>query len=158
MSEYPFEERSRYSRTLVEGVASAALLILLALSLFEPFYLRIFSFDRTKLAAFHDALPYRRMVGLPAFAAEIRARTAEGEAIAVWTPATAWDGYGQLFHRFSFLLYDRRVLPILLPGDVARTRTLAEADAVVAWRGAPALAGFAPVWSSADGVLYRKIR
>jgi len=158
MSEPPIEERSRYSRTLRDGVVSAALLILMALSLFEPLYLRIFTFDRKNMAAYHEALPYRRMAGLPLFAAEIRARTREGEAIALLSPETAWNGYDHLFHRTSFLLYDRRVLPILLPGDAIRRRSLEEASAVAAWRGAPALAGFAPIWSSGDGVLYRRIR
>ena len=159
MSEDPRERRHGSRRTLLEGAAAAVLLVGLAVSTFEALYVRIFSFDRQKMGAFHESLASRGLDGFHPLLDAVRLSTKPGERIALWVPQQGWnEGYGRAFHRASFHLYDRKMLPLTLPSGRRNRQTLKEAEWLVAWRGAPVVEGFAPVWSSPEGVFYRKLR
>ena len=131
-------------------IASVVALAMIVIGGFEPFYLRIFTVDGASMRAAFTELPYRKMPGLRQLLIGADARTPPGARIAICVPFTEWDGgYGYAYYRASYLLPGKQVVPIDHAGD---------ADFVVCWHVRPAIAGFAPVWQNADGVLLRRAR
>lgn len=72
----------------------------------------------------------------PRFLAEVRARTHDGDSIALVFPRTSWyGGYSYAYFRASYLLASREVLPVIaesdrpLPQNVQRAQWLAVIDA-----------------------------
>src|SRR5437660_928583 len=60
--------------------------VAIAAAAFQPFYLRIYTTNRAGLAAALTELPYRKLPGMRQFILEVRARTRDGDAIAIAAP------------------------------------------------------------------------
>jgi len=134
----------------------------IAIGAFEPFYLRIFTLDRTRQAALLTELPYRKLPGLRQFLLDVRARTQKGAVIAMFAPLTRtreWEGgYDYLYGRALYPLAGRRVVPLLDPENRFQPQNLAEADYVAAYHAGPQIEGFVEVWRGPSGVLLRRAR
>lgn len=142
-------------------VLAWAIAIAIAAGAFEPFFLRIFFIDRARFGAMLAALPYQKLPGSRRFLLDVRARTHEGDAIAIAAPlqrASRWEGgYDYLYARAPYLLAGRRVIPLLDAGNRQLTENLRLATYVAAYRCDPVLPGFVVVWRSPDGELLRRV-
>lgn len=146
----------------------------IAAGAFEPFYLRIFTTNRAQLGAMLADLPYRKMPGMKPFLLEVRARTADGDAVALAAPfpptarpgggddsvvkTTREGAYDYLYNRASYLLAGRRLVPLPDPGGHPFPRELQNAKFIAAYRCDPAVPGFAVVWRGRDGELLRRLQ
>jgi hypothetical protein len=147
--------------------------VAIAAGAFEPFYLRIFTTDRARFGAMLAGLPYRKMPGMRQFLLDVRARTNDGDAVAIAAPfprtvrsgggddhvvtATREGGYDYIYNRACYLLAGRRVVPLPAPGDPALPRDLRNAAFIAAYRCDPAVPGFVVVWRGPDGELLRRM-
>lgn len=142
-------------RRLLAQVVFISMLV----GLFEPYYWKMFTVDRPRLSAWLTELSYSRMPGYRSFLEEVRARTDEGETIAIWVPMRQWfGGYGYAFCRAQYLLAGRKPIPLLGRDDRPLVESLRQAEWVAAWHGAPAIEGFTVVWRDANGTLLRRSR
>ena len=113
--------------------------LVIAAGAFEPFYLRIFTMDRAQFRASMTELPYRKLPGLRTLLVETRARTNDGDTIAIFTPFSWEQGYEYAYARSLYTLAGRNVV---LAKDVAK------AQWICAYGGAPQVPGFTVVWRS----------
>jgi hypothetical protein len=145
------------SRLRVPAFLASALI---AATLFEPFYLRIFTADRRQLSATLTELPYRKLPGLRLFLDQIRARTQRGEVIAIYAPfrrSPTWDGgYDYIFERSLYRLAGRNVVPLIDVNNHPQPENLRQATFAAAYRSSPSFSGFAIVWNGRDGILLRR--
>ncbi len=137
------------------------LLVALAIAAgaFQPFYLRIFTLDRQRFAATLVNLPYRKLPGSRQFLLDVRARTQDGDVIALAAPLCRmhWEGdYDYLYARAVYLLSGRRVIPLLDASDRPHPESLGGATYLAAYRCDARAPGFAVIWRSADGELLRR--
>ncbi|HEY2092257.1 MAG TPA: hypothetical protein VGJ81_10225 [Thermoanaerobaculia bacterium] len=138
-------------------VLASAAFVCIAIGAFQPFYWRMFAMDRGAARMALTELPYRRLPGLLRFMTGVRARTRDGERIAVFLPARKWDeGYQYGFTRSTYLLNGRRTVPMIDESDRPLPQNLVQADVVVCFRLDARLPHFRTVWRSADGVLLRR--
>lgn len=141
-------------------VLAWAIAIAIAAGAFEPFYLRIFFIDRARYGAMLAGLPYRKLPGLKEYLLEVRARTQDGDAIAIaslYHRAVRWEGgYDYLYARARYLLAGRTIVPLLDPSNRQLTENLRQATYVAAYRCDPAIPGFVVVWRGPDGELLRR--
>lgn len=126
---------------------------------FQPFYLRFLDPGALGLRRTVAGIVYRKTPGLEAFAAEVRARTRQGDRLAFWCPYREWGGgYKFSFMRAAYLLGGRYLLPLIDERNEFLAATLAEADYVAAWNGEPELPrGYTLVWKGESGSLWRKV-
>jgi len=133
--------------------------LLIALGAFEPFYLRVYRFDRARTRAMLIALPYRKSPSLRPFLQEISKRTDRTDAIAIFAPLRHWeDGYEYVFGHASYVLAGRPVIPLMDMQSRVHPENLAEAKYVAAYGGEPSVPGFVPVWRGDGGVLLQRKR
>ncbi|MEA2166530.1 MAG: hypothetical protein QOK37_4657 [Thermoanaerobaculia bacterium] len=133
----------------------------IAAGAFEPFYVRIFNLDRSRVAAMLTELPYKKLPGLRPFLVSVRAQTKDGDVIALAAPLhrAHWQGgYDYLYARALYLLSGRQVLPLLDPADRPHLENLAKAKYIAGYRCDPQTPGFAVIWRSQDGELLRRIK
>jgi hypothetical protein len=142
--------------------AALAVAIAIAATAFEPFYLRIFMSDRARLSARMTALPYWKLPGMRTFLDGVRARTRDGDAIAIAATLhrqAGWLGsYDYLYERAHYLLAGRNLVPLISIRDQPQPENLARADYIAGYRCQPEVRGFTVVWRSQDGVLLRRQR
>ena len=132
---------------------------LIAIGGFEPFYFRVFGFNRAKTSAMLTELPYQKTPGLRTFYADVRARTKAGDAIAIASPYTTWDGgYEYVYVRSLYTLAGRRIFNLIDPHDRAHPENLQHAEYIAAYRSEPRIPRFATVWRGPDGTLLRRVR
>ena len=112
---------------------------MIAAGAFEPFYVRIFTMDRAQFRASVTELPYRKLPGLRALLVETRARTNDGDTIAIFTPFTWEQGYEYAYARSLYTLAGRHVVLF---------RDVAKAQWICAYGGVPQVEGFKVVWRS----------
>ena len=124
---------------------------------FQAHYWTMFTADRETRAGWLRELPYRRMPGLRDFMLAVRARTANGDRIAVVLPHDDWYAYSYGFFRATYLLAGRRTIPLVAAGG-PRPDNLRHADYVASLRRHANIPGFAPVFTHRDGVLLRRVR
>src|SRR3954452_12334975 len=130
-----------------------AIAIAIAAGAFEPFFLRVFFVDRARFGAMLTGLPYRKLPGSKQFLLEVRARTQDGDAIALAAPLqrARWDGgYDYLYARALNLLAGRHILVLLDPANRQVPENLRRATYVAAYRCEPVLPGFVVVWRGPD--------
>jgi len=136
--------------------------IAIAAAAFQPFYLRIFTMDRARLAASLTELPYHKLPGMRQFMLEVRARTRDGDAVAIASTmrrAPLWTGgYDYLFARARYLLAGRLVVPLVGADNRPQPGNLAMANYIACYRCESAADGFAVIWRSREGVLLRRVR
>lgn len=150
-------KRSPFHRAGLARAAASAILLLLAIGAFEPFYLRMFVADRDVLGRHLVELPYRKLPTLRTFLLDAREQTASGETLVFLAPFDSFEGgYRYAFGRAAYLLAGRRVLPVIGRDDAPLIENLRAADAAVAWK-APPPRGFEPVWVGADGSVSRPL-
>ncbi|HEV2719874.1 MAG TPA: hypothetical protein VG323_07620 [Thermoanaerobaculia bacterium] len=128
------------------GIAVAAAI---AAGAFQPFYFRVFGIPRAALHARLAEAQYAKLPGSRRFLEGVRARTREGEVVAVYAPPVHGDA-GPAYYFYARSLYPlagRRVVT-----------TPAGADCIAAYRSEPRVPGFAVAWRSEDGVLLRRAR
>jgi hypothetical protein len=133
----------------------------IAAGAFEPFYIRIFTLDRSRVASMLTELPYKKLPGVRSFLLGVRARTEDGDAIALAATLHRghWQGgYDYLYARSLYLLSGRHVLPLLDPADQPHPENLSQAKYIAAYRSDPQTPGFALVWRGDDGELLRRIK
>ena len=139
-----------------------AVAVAIAAAAFQPFYLRIYVTDRARLAASLTELPYRKLPRMRQFILEVRARTRDGDAIAIASPlhrAPLWTGgYDYLFARSRYLLGGRLVVPLVGDGDKPQPENLAMATHIACFQCTSAAPGFVEIWRGRDGVLLRRVR
>lgn len=129
-------------------LAAYAVLAMLVIGGFEPYYVRIFTVDAARTRAAMTELPYRKLPGLRRLLVEVDRSTPRGAKIAIALPFRDWEGgYGYGYYRASFLLPGKQVVPLLPPSN------LRFADYVVVWKGRPVIDGFVPLWTTSDGTL-----
>ena len=129
-------------------IASYVVLAMLVIGGFETYYVRVFRLDAARVRASMTELPYRKLPGFRRLILEVDRTTPRGARIAIALPVREWEGgYGYGYYRASFLLPGKQVVPLLPPSN------LRFADYVVVWHGRPAIDGFTPVWTTADGTL-----
>ena len=91
----------------------------------------------------------------PRFLEEVRARTHDGDSIAILVPTRHWDGgYSYAYYRASYFLPGREVLPLVTPQDAIVPQNFRRAGYVAIWRMQPPQGGRV-VWSGSGGVLMR---
>lgn len=104
-------------------------------------------------------MPYRKVPGVRQFLLEVRARTADGESIALAGPFERWDGgYDYFYARSLYLLAGRRVVPLLDPADRPLPQNIGLATAIASYRSSPRPPGWTVVWRGRDGELLRRAR
>jgi hypothetical protein len=129
-------------------IAAYAVLAMLVIGGFEPYYVRVFTVDATRTRAAMTELPYRKLPGLRRLLIDVDRSTPRGAKIAIALPFRDWEGgYGYGYYRASFLLPGKQVVPLLPPSN------LRFADYVVVWKGRPVIDGFVPLWTTSDGTL-----
>src|SRR5262249_15000251 len=143
-------------------IAALCAVILIAASSFEPFYLRIFAMNRQQYAAMLTELPYRKLPGLRRFLSDIRARTNNGDAVALYAAglhhAPGWGGgYDYLRERAMYPLAGRKVISLVDDNDQLRLERLRDATCIASYRSLPAVDGFALAWRGPDGCLLRRV-
>jgi len=133
--------------------------LLIALGAFEPFYLRVYRFDRAKTRAMLMALPYRKSPSLRPFLQEISKRTDRTDAIAIFAPLPRWaDAYEYVFGHATYVLAGRRVIPLMDMQSRPHLENIAQANYIAAYGAEPRVPGFVPVWRGHDGVLLQRKR
>jgi hypothetical protein len=129
-------------------IAAYAVLAMLVIGGFEPYYVRIFTADAARRRAAMTELPYRKLPGLRRLLVDVDRSTPRGAKVAIALPFRDWEGgYGYGYYRASFLLPGKQVVPLLPPSN------LRFADYVVVWKGRPVIEGFVPLWTTSDGTL-----
>lgn len=132
---------------------------LIAIGGFEQFYFRVFFFDRAKTGAMLTELPFRKTPRLRNFYSDVRERTQSGDAIAISSPYTTWDGgYEYVYVRSLYTLAGRHVFTLLDPRDRPHPENLAKVEFVAAYRSEPKIPNFVTVWRGPDGTLLRRQR
>jgi hypothetical protein len=145
-------------RSLLHGAVAGLILLAILAGGFRPYYVAIYADDLPRLSRYLTAFPFRQTPGLREFLEGVAERTPPGARIALWVPMDRWnDGYSYAYYRASYVLADRRVLPLLNERDERQPGSIAGASHVVTWGGAPAIDGFAPVWKHPSGILWRRI-
>jgi hypothetical protein len=122
-------------------IAAYAVLAMLVIGGFEPYYVRAASTE----------LPYRKLPGFRRLLLDADRSTPRGARIAIALPYSEWEGgYGYGYYRASFLLPGKQVVPLLPPSNIR------VADYVLAWHARPSIDGFVPLWTTADGTLLKR--
>lgn len=125
-----------------------AIVSIVALRL-EPRYVQLPFLNRKPIAAVFQARPDRLWPEYPRFLDEVRARTRNGDAIALIVPTLDWEnGYSYAYYRASYFLAGREVLPVaddkggLHPENFRRAkyaavwgREMPPGRATVVWQG-----------------------
>ena len=146
---------------MTSRVLAWAIAIAIAAGAFEPFYLRIFFFDRAKFGASLAELPYRKLPGMKAFLLAVRERTHDGDAVAIAAPlhrAAPEGAYDYLYARARYLLAGRLVVPLVAIDDRPQPENIALAGYIAGFRCEPNTPGFVVIWRSRDGVLLRRVK
>lgn len=93
----------------------------------------------------------------PRFLQEVRARTKEGDKIAVIIPAMKWDdGYSYAYYRSSYFLTGREVLPLLDPEDRPHMENFYNARYVIVWHRPTHPRMGRVVWEGEGGALVQR--
>lgn len=139
------------ARRAFAAVALAAIVV----TRVEPDYLEMFV-DRDAHAKAFVPIIDARWPQYPRFIAEVRARTAPGDTIALVTSASEpREAYPFAYYRAAYFLAGREVLPVIDPqsgAPIAQNRTAAR---YVAAFGESPPAGEL-VWKGEGGALYRR--
>lgn len=102
------------------------------------------------------------MPGMKQFLLDVRARTKDGDAIAIAAPLhrapLGAGAYDYLFERAIYLLAGRRIVPLVSEDDKPQPQNVLLANYVAGFHAEPAIDGFAVVWRGRDGVLLRRLR
>jgi hypothetical protein len=129
-------------------LALIAVIVILALRV-EPRYIQLPFLDRKPIAKAFEVRPDRLWPDYPRFLEGVRARTRNGDAIALIVPTLDWEnGYSYAYYRASYFLAGREVLPVadsdgrLHPENFQRAmyaavwgREIPAGRATVVWRG-----------------------
>lgn len=143
--------------SMLPRIAAVIALLCIATGAFQPYYWRMFTMNRKAIGAWLVELPYSHMPGLRRFMTGVRARTKEGDRIAIIVPAPAWEsGYQYGFTRSTYLLAGRTTVPLMGSDDRRIPQNVRLATYVACWHAAPRIDGFTAVWRSEDGVLLQR--
>lgn len=129
-------------------LALIAVIVIVALRL-ELRYIQLPFLDRTLIAKAFEIRPDRLWPEYPRFLEGVRARTQNGDAVALIAPTLDWEnGYSYAYYRASYFLAGREVLPVadsegrLHPENFRRAkyaavwgREMPPGRATVVWRG-----------------------
>jgi hypothetical protein len=123
----------------------------------EPQFLRLPFLDRTPIRAALTRNPDWRSQQFPRFLEGVRARTRNGDVIAVVVPAMKWDdGYSYAYYRASYFLAGRQVLPLVTSDDRPHPENFQAAQYIAAFgTNLPQFHGMV-VWAGDGGVLLRR--
>jgi len=93
----------------------------------------------------------------PRFLQEVRARTKEGDKIAVIIPTMKWDdGYSYAYYRSSYYLTGRDVLPLLTPDNQSHMENFYAAQYVIVWHRPVHPRMGSVVWEGEGGALVKR--
>lgn len=144
--------------TLWRGGAILVLLMLLAGGVPVTHFRYLYT-DRDRLGSFLRALPDSRTPSYPQFLDQVRQHTSPGDSVAILVPMRYWnEGYAYAYFRASYLLADRKVVPLVDANDRLLLNRLDSVDYVAAWRQPAALGSFREVWKGPEGILLERIR
>ena len=138
-------------------IATIAVWLAIGAGAFEQFYLQIHRRNHAAMAAGFTELPYRRIPGLRTLAIEVDRRTPPGARILLVLPHRTWKGgYEYGFRRAQFLLYAKRVLPLIDEEGRLLRDNLQRAEYVACWRECELPGGYEILWRGPDGLLARR--
>jgi hypothetical protein len=114
--------------------------------------------DRGPISSAFAARPDRLWPQFPRFIEEVRARTNNGDSIALVVPSLDWDqGYSYAFYRASYLLAGREVLPVATADRALHPENFRSAKYVAVWgREFPPTQTRTVMWRGEGGVLLRR--
>ncbi|MGA7614903.1 MAG: hypothetical protein WBX15_06955 [Thermoanaerobaculia bacterium] len=151
-------ERQRKLLDLRTG-AAVTVLALLFIGGFRIAYVQAFFVDRREMGARFQRIPDFTAQGYPRFLRQVKEATAPGDSIAIVVPMKSWHhGYSYAYYRATYLLGDRRVLPLMNDQDSWTPEVLRHAEYVAAWRETPTIPGFRLVRTTDEGAIYRRTR
>lgn len=120
----------------------------------EPRLLRLPFIDRGPLAAGYARQADGDWAEYVVFLNEVRARTRDGDTIAIIVPRMRWDqGYSYAYYRASYFLAGRVVLPVDDERDQLHFENVRAAKYVAAWRNGAPNGRYHMVWAGNHGVL-----
>ena len=138
-------------------LAAIAVWLAIGAGAFEVFYLQIHRRNHAAMAAGFTELPYRRIPGLRTLSIEVDRRTPAGARILLVLPHSTWKGgYEYGFRRAQFLLYAKRVLPLIDEEGRILRDNMERAEYVACWRECGLPANYEVVWRGPDGLLARR--
>jgi hypothetical protein len=151
-----YTDRSLQRRIL----ALAALLAIVALRI-EPQLLQMPFVNHRILSIILTRWPETQMPGdwlrFPRFLEEVRARTKDGDKIAVIIPAMKWDdGYSYAYYRSSYFLAGREVLPLLDADGRSHMENFYGAQYVIVWHRPVHPRMGKVVWEGEGGALVKR--
>jgi hypothetical protein len=136
---------SVHSKPLLPGLIFAAILL--------------GALDPRPLFTIHREPASDRFEEYPRFLAEVASRTAAGQSIAIAAPERSRIlGSSYIFHRASYCLAGRRVIPLIDRDDSQHFERIGEADFVAVWGTSVPPGRLAVFWRGRDGTLYRRVR
>jgi hypothetical protein len=112
--------------------------------------------DRELLRAQVSSIPDRSTPDYPRFLAEVRARTASRDTIAVLVPRGWSSGYEYAFQRANYFLAGRTIVPLIDNRDVPHPERLSTVRYVAAWSMPFDSPRFVIIWRGHNGVLVRR--
>jgi hypothetical protein len=127
----------------------------------EPQLLQMPFVSRRILSVVLYRWPETQMPGdwlrFPRFLEEVRARTKEGDKIAVIIPTMKWDdGYSYAYYRASYYLAGRDVLPLLNPENQSLMDNFYAAQYVIVWHRPVHPRMGTVVWEGEGGALVKR--
>lgn len=143
-------------RLTLPRLGGFAIVLILAVGAFEPFYVRIFTADRAAMRAHLVALPDTKLPTLRRFLEDVDSEIPPGSTVAFLAPFPGFEqGYRYAYRRAAWILADHRMLPVLASDDRILHHHLARADVVVAWRTPPP-PGFVVIYENPEGSVSRR--
>ena len=135
--------------------ALLAILAIIALRI-EPQLLQLPFVSRQGLTSALLRWPDGAWQQYPRFLQEVRARTNDGDTIAVIVPTMKWDdGYSYAYYRASYFLTGRQVLPLITSDDSSHFENFRAARYVAVWHRAIHPRMGEVVWRGEGGVLLK---
>lgn len=93
----------------------------------------------------------------PRFIDGVRARTVNGDSVAIVVPTLNWDeGYSYAYYRASYLLAGREVLPVSMDDHRLHPEAFRAAKFVAVWGRPFPPSRYQVVWQGEGGVLLRR--
>jgi uncharacterized membrane protein len=137
-------------------LALVALIAIFALRIDRQLLLLPF-LDRGPISAAFTERPDRLWPPFPKFIEGVRARTQNGDSIALVTPTFDWDqGYSYAYYRASYLLAGREVLPLAMEDRRLHPENFRRAKYIAVWGRPFPASRYTVVWQGEGGTLLRR--
>ena len=145
------------SRTDVRRFASVAIALAIFGTRIDRQMVQLPFVNLAPIRAMFTARPDRLWPQFPRFVDGVRARTSNGDSIALLVPTLDWDaGYSYAYYRASYLLAGRKVLPLATADGRLQPANFRSATYVAAWGRPMPPTHMTVVWSGEGGTLLKR--